>query len=524
MRGNRTAAPRPSRARTRGAAVAAFVVLAALVPAAASALGTQEVDLELPYVCDLPSGKRAATARISATFPDRVERGEAFSPTGVTTAVELPAEAVADLTALGAVTARAATRLTVGVAQGEATAEATWHGTAQPVALPDSGPLTPTATGDVPTVTGRGDGDLRFSAGNLAVDLALGAADGAATDPGSLTVACSPAGDAPEGGLLATVPVGTDAAGPSGSPSASGAPSGAPDPSSGTTPRDGRGDRAPEVAANPPGSAADRDAPPCAYDEENPFEPLSMNAYITGYSNVKKLKGASLLPVSCVLLETKEMLAEPDEQGNFVVTIKAEGELHHEGRMRTPPFRSTFLSFGFVPTTATMVLEQTGPMTVRFDTVYIGADIEAETFVRIPLRLRVLDLEVNGTPLDVGSGCRTEKPLRSAEPDPANHPGDHLVMYGKGEQKYAEDATGYMLLSGGPLTGEATIPAFTGCGSSGGENLDRLLTASVSGPGNYIKQIQGQTCTPSAPVFGDENAAAQCTSDLQPHVIPVPER
>ncbi|MFE2282221.1 DUF6801 domain-containing protein [Streptomyces sp. NPDC059454] len=523
MRGNRTAASRTSRVRTRGAAIAAFVVLAAVAPATASAAGTQEVDAELPYVCDLPSGERTATVRISAEFPDRVERGEAISPTDVTTVVELPAEAVADLTALEAATARAATRLTVGVAQDETTAEATWHGTAQPVALPASGPLTLTATGDVPTVTGRGEDDLRFSAGNLAVDLALDAADGTAAGPGSLTVACSPAGNAPEDGLLVTVPVGADAAEPSGSPSASEASPGTPAPSSGT-PRDRQGDRAPEVAANPPGPTAGRDAPHCAYGEENPFEPLSMNAYITGYSNVKKQQGASLLPVSCVLLETKEMLAEPDEHGNFVVTIKAEGELHHEGRMRTPPFRSTFLSFGFVPTTATMVLEQTGPMTIRFDSTYVGLDIMAETFVRVPLRLRVTGLEVNGTSLDVGSGCRTEKPLRSPEPDPANHPGDHLVMYGKGEQKYAEDATGYMLLSGGPLTGEATIPAFTGCGSSGGENLDRLLTASVSGPGNYLKQIQGQTCTPSAPVFGDENAAAQCTSDLQPHVIPVPER
>ncbi|MEU0909989.1 DUF6801 domain-containing protein [Streptomyces althioticus] len=522
MTGNRSAASRPSRVRARSAAIAAFVVLAAMVPAAASAAGPQKIDAELPYVCAFPSGERASTVRISAEFPDRAERGEAIAPTGVTTTLELPAEAVADLTAPQAATVRAATRLTVGVAQQEATAEAVWHGTAQPVALPASGPLTLTATGEVPTVTGRGDGAMRFSAGDLAVDLTPGAADGTDVGARSLTVSCSPAAQTPEGGLLATVPVGADAAEPSGSPSPPGTSPGAPEPAPGT-PRDRQGDRAPATAENPAGSAAGRNAPPCAYTEENPFGPLSMNAYITGYNNVKKQKGASLLPVSCVLLETKEMLAEPDENGNFVVTIKAEGELHHEGRKQSPPFRSTFLTFGFVPTTATMVLEQTGPMTVDFATTYVGVDIMAETFIRVPLRLRVTDLEVNGVPLDVGSGCRTERPLRSTDPDPANHPGDHLVMYGKGEQKYGEDATGYMLLTGGPLTGEATIPAFTGCGS-GRENLDRLLTASVSGPGNHIKQIQGQTCTPSAPVFGDENSAAQCTEDLQPYVIPVAER
>ncbi|MFC7510795.1 DUF6801 domain-containing protein [Streptomyces thermocarboxydus] len=185
--------------------------------------------------------------RISAEFPDRAERGEAIAPTGVTTTLELPAEAVADLTAPQAATVRAATRLTVGVAQEEATAEAVWHGIAQPVALPASGPLTLTATGEVPTVTGRGDGALRFTAGDLAVDLTPGAADGTDVGAPSLTVSCSPA-QTPEGGLLATVPVGADAAEPSGSPSPPGTSPGTGAPG---TPRDRQGDRAPATAENP---------------------------------------------------------------------------------------------------------------------------------------------------------------------------------------------------------------------------------------------------------------------------------
>lgn len=64
-----------------------------------------------------------------------------------------------------------------------------------------------------------------------------------------------------------------------------------------------------------------------------------------------------------------------------------------------------------------------------------------------------------------------------------------------------------------------TIPAFKGCGA-GGENLDRLLTASISGPGNYIKQIQGQTCA----VGVDVPTEGQCTEDRQPYVVPKPER
>ncbi|MFI2504847.1 DUF6801 domain-containing protein [Streptomyces sp. NPDC018972] len=520
MRGHRAATSRPPRVRARSAAIGAFVVLAATVPAAASAAGTQEVDTALPYVCALPSGRQPVTVRVSAVFPDRAEPGGAFSPTDVTTTVELPAEAVADLTALEAATARAATRLTVGVTQDEAAAEATWRGTAEPVPVPGSGPLTLTTTGDVPSVTGQGDGDLTFTAGNLAVDLELGTADGTATDPGALTLDCSPAGDAPGNGPLATVPVGTDTTGPSGSPSAPGSSPGTPDPSPGT-PEDEQGNRAPKVAEDPPAKTADRDAPPCRYDDANPSTSASLNAYITGYSNVNKLRGASLIPVSCVLVEQGPLdVVElfPDFSGAYLKQ-HSEGRLHHQGRERTPPFQADFLTFGFVPTKATMVLEQTGPLTldVAGETVFETGYTSFETRTRVPLVLRVTALTVNGTPLDVGPGCRTERPLYSPEPEPSKYPGDHLVLFGSSTHQPPDMPVGYLLSSGGPLTGEATIPAFTGCGT-GGEDLDRLLTASVSGPGNHIKQIQGQTC--AVQVFN----ANECTEDLQPLKIPVPER
>ena len=75
MRGNRVAASRPPRVRARTATIGAFVVLAAMVPAAASAAGSQEVDAELPYVCAFPSGELPATVRVSAAFPDPAGAG-----------------------------------------------------------------------------------------------------------------------------------------------------------------------------------------------------------------------------------------------------------------------------------------------------------------------------------------------------------------------------------------------------------------------------------------------------------------
>lgn len=535
-------APGTHRVRARGAAIAALAALAPLIPSAAAAVGSQEITAKLSYDCALPSGHQRAAVRVKATFPGRATAGEKILPTGVTTAVELPAAAVADLTALKATTVVPETRLSLDVAQRGASTQALWRGTAgaPAVPVPAEGPLTLTTTGDAPTVTAAADGDLTFTAADLGVDLALGTADGTPATPASLSLTCTLAKDAEGHGLLAAVPVGPAPSTP--------APSGSPSPSAPTAPASGKpadpaspsdpgtakgptapgtppgrtggakdGDKAPKVGDARAGSSAARPpAPPCV--KQNPTD-KSLNAYITGYSNVRKLGGASLIPVSCVQIEQgdPEIAFPPD--GSIHLLQKSDAYLDHQGRKQTPPFQSTFLTFGFTPTTATMILEQAGPMTVASDVLLVFPDNIAETYVRAPLVLRVLDVKVNGTPLDVGPSCRTQTPLSSPEPDPATYPGPHLVMLGKGQLINGTDATGYVLTSGGPLTGEVTIPPFTGCGA-GGEDLDRLLTASISGPGNYVKQIQGQTCAVGVEVPTE----GQCTEDRQPFVVPVPER
>ncbi|MZD52298.1 hypothetical protein, partial [Streptomyces sp. SID5606] len=449
----------------------------------------------------------------------------------------------------GAGEVRAATRLEVAVAQGTAGAKATWRGGAEPVALPESGPLTLVSKGDVPSVAGRGDGDLTFTAGALSIDLALDAANPPAADPaatataahadaagprsGSLTVDCTLAEDAPGQGLLATVPVGEGGSpGPSGSPSPSrgtgeSGESGAPDPEARGDREDGRSDGSPEVLETAPGAAPDRDdVPPCRYDEQTPPTDVSLNAYVTGYANVNKMDGAAYLPPSCLLIEQGLPVDGPPDPEHIIFDTVSWANFHYQGRKQTPPFPSTFLSFDFAPVKATMVLEQTGPIRIdsRIKLRLSDFTTVTDTYVRAPLVAHVTELEVNGTPLDVGPDCRTETSLTSVDPDPAHHPGDHLVLYGRGEQLIGQEATGYLLLSGGTLSGETSIPAFTGCGTADGEDLDRLLTASVSGPGNHIKQVQGQTCAIAAPVFPTPETPGQCTEDLQPYEIPVAER
>ncbi|CAM5575902.1 hypothetical protein STENM223S_04781 [Streptomyces tendae] len=442
---------------------------------------------------------------------------------------------MADLARHDASEVRAGTALAVTVAQDSATATATWRGSSGPVALPASGPLTLTTTGDVPSVTGRSDGDLTFTAGGLAIGLSPGPEDdaGGGAETGSPAVECALAEDAPDKGLLATVPAVADAPGTSGSPSApapggtSPAPGGTSSAPAGDS-RDRQGERSPEAPEDSPGTAAARDVPPCRYDEEKPPTPLSLNAYVTGYANVRKQKAASYLPPSCVLIDGESS----------------------RSRSTNPSTPSTWSWSWSVR--RTQLPRTQGDAALRqhlpFLRLHPGADHHGAQADRSdedrrahedallrpvhdhgdlrtgpPRSPRLTALEVNGTPLDVGSGCPTEPSLTSADPDPAKHPGDHAVLYGKAEQVLGEDVTGYTILTGGPLSGEVTIPAFTGCGT-GGEDLDRLLTASVSGPGNYIEQVQGQTCTPLVPVFETPETRGQCTQDLQPYQIPVAER
>ncbi|MFH8729816.1 DUF6801 domain-containing protein [Streptomyces termitum] len=525
----------------RGATIAAFVALAPLLPAAAVAVGTLKVDAALPYVCTLPSGPQPATVRITAAFPERAEAGEEIRPADVTTAVELPGAAVAELTALKAATVRAESRLAVGVAQGEQRAEAAWSGTAQPVAVPTEGPLTLTTTGDVSSLTTGTPGELSLTAGAFGVDLAPSTAEGAATVPASLSLACTPAPDAEGRTVLARIPVGAGT--PTGGPGTA-APS--PDASSPSSPVPGLplpplpsdpaapGERGGTPSADPragqrtekgltvtdedaPGAPAARPAAPRCVTEN--VTPMSLTAYVTGYSNVRKLDGSSFIPLFCMLIEqgSPQEPPVPAPEGEFHFFTPSLADLSYQGRKQTPPFTSTFVAFGFQPVTATMVLEQTGP--IKVDTLFRAVatgDNYLDNKVRAPLVLRVLDVKVNGVKLDVGPSCRTETSLTSPEPDPARYPGDHLVLVGLGMIPFGENAKGYVLTGGGPLTGEMTIPAFKGCGAKG-ENLDRLLTASISGPGNYVRQTQGQTCNFLNPF---PPADPECTEDGQPYQIP----
>lgn len=105
------------------------------------------------------------------------------------------------------------------------------------------------------------------------------------------------------------------------------------------------------------------------------------------------------------------------------------------------------------------------------------------------LEVAVTELKVDGVDLKLADDCRTSEPgkisltsreLYALDPDvPAeDRPDDERKLL----------TTPYFSLgNGGLLTGTVAIPAFTGCATRGGEDISRLLTATISGSDNPVE-------------------------------------
>lgn len=219
----------------------------------------------------------------------------------------------------------------------------------------------------------------------------------------------------------------------------------------------------------------------------DPFEPVPACAYAVGYANIGKLGGAALINdprrqpalVRVDMHKRIVMLWTDDDSPGY---IEADGI----GALDLPPAESTFLTFGFMPTTAKMKLTPLGPLTF---TIVGNTDWDQPVLTAVGgyQALRLYDVEINGTPLDVGPNCRTVSPI-------------DLTLRGRQDAGISSDdgKPDYTVQTGGPLAAEnLVIPPFTGCGA-GGEDLSPLLTAAVSGAGNSLNFIQGALCTPTS--------------------------
>jgi hypothetical protein len=208
-----------------------------------------------------------------------------------------------------------------------------------------------------------------------------------------------------------------------------------------------------------------------------PQPPVQACAFIKGFSDVQKLGASALIGPGFGNIQDGRRLVI----NNNYFQADSSGKLYYKPcpgsapRCRAinglPPVRATFLSFGFMPTTATLQITQTGTLNIAsVGGVQHGVQVLKFSRVQSLASIRVEKVLVNGATLNVGSDCHTVRPFP-------------LVLTGKPP---------YSLNTGGVLSGTITVPSFTGCGV--GENLDPIFNSTVSGPGNFVQLTQGTLC------------------------------
>ncbi|PVC79912.1 DUF6801 domain-containing protein [Streptomyces sp. CS131] len=484
----RAAARRPIHWAVGGA----LVVATALVPSAESAAAEQKSEVSLRYSCPFPSGPEEVDVAVSAVLPTSARTGEEIRPAEVAVEVALPPTALARFAGLDAATLSAVARLTVRNTVGDRSADASWQDlTAPPADLPtpgegdsqDPGALTLTATGDVPTVAFGSPGRATLAPDALALALTSLTESGEPTTPPGLDVACTPApGQEPE---LAAIAIRGDQD-PTAPAPRPGESDPAPDPTP-TRPAEGLPPTAREkidALTEKRREALEDDPGSCPIEIPPEWVMTTAETYAAGYANAAKLDGAAALgPAFMKVVLNKRYI---NDSCASTVDVSSEVNFDYEGKRQLPPTKATFLSYGFMPTTATMTLEQVGPpAAIHTHTVTNTPTYPEETTVTAQLVMRLSDVEVNGVPLDVGPDCRTERPFEQ-------------VLKGYG-QSYPP--AGYLVAYGGTLTGYAHIPPFKGCGAT--EDLDPIFTSAISSPGkradNYTKMTQAPLCVATNP-------------------------
>jgi hypothetical protein len=474
--------PRISRVAFLGAAG----LVAGILAGPGSAARAQDTDVSVAYECGFPSGTRTVTAEITGVYPDAGVVNRPVRPGSPAVRLTIGPAALEGVLPQGTTAVAGLADLTVLVAQKGHSAEARWGALAAPaVPVPDgSGDLVLEHSGAVPSVTVTAPGDITFTAD--AMKLELRPRTGEETQPAALApVDCRPAEG--QDALLATVPVPVPG-GTRPDPSQEPGPSASPTAEEPVRPQDIAVEPSPSEPASPcptekPAGGIDESfvpqPPPGGEPPRVTILPGRLGcAYAVGFANVEKLGGAMIVndPSGAprlinVLAVTRSVSRPGTRPGGSYFRADSYGELP------LPDATSTFLTFGFQPVTAKVEFTN-GPVTISTGT--IGSPPNRINFAQAGFyqSLRVYDVEVNGTPLDVGPACRTARPYR-------------VVLHGKFPD-YEN------VFKGGPMRGTVTIPEFSGCGT-GGEDLDQLFSASLSGPDNLIAMRQGPLCIPNSP-------------------------
>lgn len=454
----------------------------------------------LAYACRFPTGNFQVAARIEASYPMTAVSGRAFRPASLSLALTVPDASLAGLDQPGAavtVSARLATSGIPGNARtkddaarvGAASTGAASSAWASLVAVSARlskagqdlgvGPLRPVTP--LPALTTIRVGTMTVAAGSLRL---LFAPVGARATASPVTTA-SP-----------TITARASAPAPSPSPVRAAV-------AAACTLKPGQDAALATIAVR--GALANLTAKPLCPQEPkgglklNPSFPLPRpprgatilhNApgsdpactYLVGYNDLEKSNSPAELGPGVLDVSIGDRVAR---LGYLYYQLDSAAQFDYKS-CRTcpvvhalPPAQATYLDFGFMPVSATLQLTQVGTMNI----VGLGTGITLTNNTSYSyMELRIYNVKVNGQPLNVGNHCETQKPIM-------------VKVTGLISGPHA-----YSLQEGGALAGDVTIPPFTGCGVT--EDLDRLITGTVSGKDNYTLFTQGELCTPAPPPSG----------------------
>ncbi|ATY11794.1 hypothetical protein CU254_15960 [Amycolatopsis sp. AA4] len=176
-------------------------------------------------------------------------------------------------------------------------------------------------------------------------------------------------------------------------------------------------------------------------------------------------------------------------EGRFDSTVDAVKETLSGSITLPPTVNAYFVAFRFMPVTGTVSLtsegEQHGALLKNPGDAGVVASrlfpdgkkyLSVIVDLTLSLGLRLSDTKVDGKTLDLGPSCTTASPLT-------------IKVKGlTGLQNTAPPTV---------LTSTFDIPPFSGCGVR--ENLDRLLTGLISGPGNEMSTTIAVRCISSCP-------------------------
>ncbi|WP_298175903.1 DUF6801 domain-containing protein [Saccharomonospora sp.] len=430
---------------------------------------------ELLYHCETGTRQHEVKVSVGLSLPESSPVEATVEPTDVTVRLALGEPVVAELAERGVSSVTGSTRFSASVAT-EAQDDAVPGAVAFPelaidsTPLPDNGELRVAATGVGPEITPTVPGELTFSAGRL--NLILGwQPEESEPEAGSENGPDDTDDGNPDDGPETEVPaVAFDCAPESGQDVTIGsfAVRGEAQEEPGDeqpSPTPGAEAPSPDGRAAPKNEVAQGEVPDEC--EQISDEGVAWCAYLGGYSNIDGLGAASRIEPGIVNLAVGSAMLCEDRPGFCQTTV---GELNYQGKKQFPPSRNHFHAFDFMPNSAMVELSQLSPMEIEIFFLPTPP-YDGLVTVNVDMSIRVYDVEVNGTALEVGDNCRTEEPMG--------------VVLTATYPSYDVD-------SGGILDGFTDIPPFSGCGKNG--ELDALMTGLISGEEYYVKMTQGAIC------------------------------